>query len=171
MYTFEHYDKYDPDFVKDLMESQVSVWMAAQWLSEKGYNVTVRKTNIRPSSNNMSEYADNGDIEIIQRIEVKRRKIDFTSEFDYPYKTVFVDVAHTFDNAINKPFAYIIINQNGTHCIVIKSETFKHWIKTQKHDRLKNRDRFFYECPIKLCKFYSFGEAQMKECANNLMVT
>jgi len=155
-YSLAHYDEHDPNFVSDLQNSQASVWLAAQWLNKKGYNVTVRKVNVRPSTQDMKKFADNGDIEIIQRVEVKRRGIEFTSASDYPYETVFVDVAHTFDNAISKPLAYIIINKSGTHCVVVKSETCRSWIKAKKHDRYKNRDRWFYECPVELCKFYPF---------------
>ena len=160
MYSPAHYEQFDATFVEDLRESQQYVWQAAQWLSQKGYNVTVRKTNVRPSAEQMREYADSGDIEIIQRVEVKRRKLAFTCREDYPYKTVFVDVAHTFDNAICKPYAYIVINESATHCLIVKGETSKQWIKSTKLDRAKNRERMFYECPLELCQFFAFDLAK-----------
>ena len=102
------YEANDASFVADLIESQRAVWYAAKLLNEMGYNVTIRPQNIRPSVEQMSEYADDGDLEIIQRIEVKRRKRPhFTGKDDFPFPTMIVDVAHTWDRANPKPFAAV----------------------------------------------------------------
>jgi hypothetical protein len=148
-------EKDDPLFPDDLKESHRYVWIVAEWLSSFGHHVTVRAQKIRPSVAEMDEYADDGDIEIIQRVEVKRRPdMHFTGKGDFQYETVFVDVAHAWDKAKPKPVAYVILNAKATHCLVVKGDTSKYWIKRTCLDTKKKRERTFYECPIKHCTFH-----------------
>ena len=142
----------DPTFVKDLENSQHTVWLVARWLSDRGYPTTVRPLRVRPNASQASEYADDGDIEIADRIEVKRRPdTSFTSLDTFPYPTVIVDVAHTWDNASPKPRAYFIVNAEGSHAIIVRGDTFAEWELVEKEDRKKGRRRRFYECPVRLC--------------------
>lgn len=153
-YSAEHYQTYDASFPQDLYESQRYVWQAAQWLSRKGYNVTVRPIRLRPTVAEMGAYADLGDLEIHQRIEVKhRRALSFTSREDYPYSTVMVDVCHTWDNAWPKPYAYLIFNREATVLAIVKGDTFPQWIRVEKMDSAKSRMRKLYECPLELVNF------------------
>jgi hypothetical protein len=153
-YSYDHYEQDDGSFVSDLVESQASVWIVARWLSSLGYPVTVNPLRVRPDVSQMAAYADKGDIEIAQRVEVKRRpNILFTCAADFPYPTVIVDVCHTWDRARPKPFAYVILNSDATCAIIVKGESSDSWVKSSKYDRAKNRTRQFYECPIELCKF------------------
>ena len=152
--SMKNYDITDPTFVQDLQASQGVVWQAAKYIGSLGYTVTVRGTNVRPSPEEAPSYSDMGDIEIIQRIEVKKRiDIDFRSVDDFPYDSIIVDVAHTWDNAKQKPYAYMIYNSSLTGFILVKGSTFKHWIKVQKYDRQKKRKRIFYECPLQYCSY------------------
>jgi hypothetical protein len=157
IYSPEYLEEHDSTFVDDLKESQVSVWLAAKWLSSKGFNVTVRASSIRPDAKERMKYSDNGDLEIVQRVEVKRRRVDFTGAHDYPYPSVFVDVAHTYDNATVKPYAYLLINRKGTHCAVVLGKTRPQWIKSEKMDNHAGRLRTYYLCPVELCEFYPFS--------------
>lgn len=87
--TAARYERDDPSFLEDLEKSKTAVWKAAQWLSSRGFHVTVRATIARPSADAMEEFADCGDLEIIKRVEVKqRRNLRFTSAEDYPFDTV-----------------------------------------------------------------------------------
>jgi len=98
----------------------------------------------------MSEFSDDGDLEILQRIEVKRRmSLTFSSAKDFPYPTLIVDACHCFDKARPKPYAYVILNRemNAAFIVDVKA-TRPHWVKTTKQDRFKGRERSFYECPI-----------------------
>jgi hypothetical protein len=152
------YEIDDPNFIEDLEDSKEFVWMAARWLSELGYNVTIKPTFVRPSVENMGEYSDNGDLEIVQRVEVKHRPdIEFTSKESFPYPTIIVDVAHVWDRAKPKPFAYIIFNADASGCLVVKGSTNNRWEKVSKFDTKKNRQREFYECPLELCEYYSIA--------------
>lgn len=147
------YDRDDPTFVADLMESRSAVELAAKWLAARGYAVIVRPTFVRPSVSEINEYSDDGDLEILQRVEVKRRRSAvFTSKDDYPYPTVIVDTCRAFDRAKTEPYAYMIFNRDKTAGLVIEVRaTKKHWRRVLKHDKQKGRDTEFYECPIGLC--------------------
>ena len=152
------YDRDDPNFVRDLQASQKHVQIVAAWLISKGLTVDVLPIKIRPDVNQMNEYADDGDILVSKyngkkhRVEVKQRKLKFTSIHDFPYPSIIIDVAHTWDRADPKPAAYILTNIDTTVAIVIKSKTSNKWIRKQKWDRFKKRNRIFLECPV------SFGE-------------
>jgi hypothetical protein len=114
MSNFDIYDQKDPNFIKDLRESRDAVMVAAEWLNKKGFPVVIKPTFERPKSSDMAEFADDGDLEIMQRIEVKRRKsLTFTSKEDFPYDTLIIDVCHTYDKAKIKPYAYIILNEKS----------------------------------------------------------
>lgn len=153
------YDTSDPTFLADLRNSRGAVMVAAEWLSAKGYPVVVRPTFERPDASQMAAYADDGDLEIIQRVEVKRRvSMTFTSKADFTYPTLIVDACPCYDNARPKPYAYIILNRDCTAAFIVNvRETFSKWVRTEKTDRFKNRVRAFYECPMSLVTFEAMG--------------
>jgi hypothetical protein len=142
------YETQDPTFREDLRASRVSVEIVARWLSDRGYPVIVRPVFERPSFEEMHDYSDDGDLEILQRIEVKQRTFDFTSKDNFPYPTLFVDNCHSYDNARPKPFAYVLLNKAMTHAFIVECRTFKHWKAIEVFDRKKKRMRKVYECPI-----------------------
>lgn len=160
-----NYDEDDPTFVDDLRRSQDSVDVAAKWLRSQGYPLVVRPTFVRPTSDQMAEFSDSGDLEIMQRVEVKQRvDIDFTSADDFPYQTVIVDACHCYDKARPKPYAYIIFNSQLTHAMVVNvRETIGAWSRTVKLDRKKNRRRKFYECPVSEARFVTIPHAAGEE--------
>lgn len=146
-------EEHDPHFLADLRESQRAVWRVAQWLHARGLHVTVRALRERPTVEDVKYYADSGDIEIVQRIEVKHRHLTFTCAEDYPYPTVTVDVAHAWDRACPKPQWYVILNEGLTHAAVVSGRSADQWVRVSKEDRAKQRVRTFYECPLALVCF------------------
>lgn len=142
-------DKIDPTFKDDLENSKVAVDAVARWLCNAGYPVVTQPTFVRPDTDSRHEFADGGDLGVIQRVEVKHRPtISFTSKEDFPYDTVIVDVKHSWDNARPKPFAYVICNAELTHCLFISSRTSDKWTIVTRESR--GRPREHYECPIEL---------------------
>jgi hypothetical protein len=147
------YDTQDPGFLDDLRESREAVSVVARWLSGKGYPVVIRPTFERPDSSQMSEYADDGDLEIIQTIEVKRRKtMTFSSKADFPYPTLIVDTCSAYDRKRPKPYAYVILNREMDTAFVVMGSDAGRWSRVTKRDRLKSRERAFYECPLELVR-------------------
>ncbi len=146
----------DPTFAADLRESQHTVWRVAQWLSDKGFDVAVRAVRVRPSVEDLADYGDDGDIEVIERVEVKRRDLDFTCAADYPFPTVIVDPARAYDRARIKPKCHVLVNRAGTVAALVHRSSFAHWKKVTRFDRTKNRERENYECPLEFVTFEPF---------------
>jgi hypothetical protein len=147
-------DLTDPTFKQDLADSIQYVWKAAKLFSDKGYDVNIPTTHVRPDASQAAEYSDKGDLHISFPVQVKHRKgLVFTDRASFPFPTVIVDVCHSWDKHKVKPFCYIIYNEAGTHYIIIMGNTSKQWLKTKKYDSHANRERSYYECPIHLVNF------------------
>jgi hypothetical protein len=152
-------DDTDPTFVDDLKESQRGVAIVAQWFRARGYEVTVPETHIRPNPDVRMDYSDSGDLFVKQRIEVKHRKVDFTCAADFPYPTILVDVAHSWDRGNPKAFAYFSLNKAGTHAaLILCRDTLEHWIKTEKYDPHAGRKGWYYECPVEHVQFIKLAD-------------
>jgi len=151
MASLAQYDAIDPTFAADLAASGDAVWHVAKWLQDRGHHVIVRAVRVRPTPEAALEYSDAGDLEILQRVEVARRGFEFTNAADYPFETVFVDNAHSFDGANPKPFAYVLLNRSMTHAAIVDGRTCKHWRKTSVSS--KGLPRTLYECPLELVTF------------------
>lgn len=152
-------DETDPTFVDDLLFSQEAVWIMAKWFSNRGFDACIPATKIRPDPSQRREFSDSGDLFIWQgnkeyKIEVKRRKIEFSSKNDFPYKTIIVNRTYLWDDADVKPYAHVILNQSGTAFFQVSSDTADRWTKTIRDNKKANRPMEFYECPIELCGFY-----------------
>jgi hypothetical protein len=152
----------DPTFVDDLEASQEAVWHVARWLSNTfKQQVSVRPVHIRPDDqlDERMKYSDEGDLQIIKRVEVKERKgITFTSLKDFPFKEVIVDVIHSYDNAVIKPYMYVILSADHKYCLVVPSSTRSSWRGEMIMDEHAGRKRGFYLCPINLCTCYAMKE-------------
>lgn len=158
MTTAADIERDDPTFVEDLARSREAVEVAARWLGSLGLPVIVHPTFVRPSADRMAEYADGGDLGIVQRVEVKRRSLAFTSADDYPFDTVFVDARHCFDRARPKPYAYLILNRDMSCAIRVDVRaTIGSWQVVEGLDRSKGRDRAWYACPKSLVQFFGIG--------------
>ncbi len=156
-------DRDDPTFLEDLRRSNTSVEIAAKWLAGRGHPVIVRPVIERPDPSVRGEYGDDGDLEIIQRVEVKQRiGLTFTSKDDFPYPTIIVDVCHSYDRARPKPYAYIILNREMSGALIVDVKTTRRdWVKVDKFDRHTNRQRSFYECPLELVSYESMIEGEV----------
>ena len=66
-------------FAKHLEDSISGVFLGAQIFHKKGYTVKVNPSLLAPSSEEWENYADNGDLEVSMRVEVKQSGYDFTS--------------------------------------------------------------------------------------------
>lgn len=146
--------KTDIQFIEALKQSNSCVSVIAAWMTKHNCDVMIRPTVIRPSFESRNEFADSGDIEIRQRVEVKQRSINFTSADDYPYQTVIVDERFKFDRiAPGKLWGYLIVNESGTHVCCIKPESRSEWTVESKYDKKDGQKRDFYVCPKRLCAF------------------
>lgn len=146
--------KNDNDFVEALNASSKYVAAVASWMMSKNCDVMIRPTLIRPSFEARNEFADSGDIEIRQRIEVKHRDLDFTCASDYPFATVIVDEQFKIDRIPKgRLWGYMVVNRNCTHVCCIRPDAKSKWILSTRFDKKDGQDRKFYECPKELCVF------------------
>lgn len=132
---------------KNLLENSEKIVTAfAEVLQNSGYNVRVLPKTLSPSVEERWEHVDDGDIEIIQRIEVKHwPNINFTSVEDIPYKEIIVDEKYKIDKKHNSSlYMYVIVNALCTHCILIPQHTRKHWKVKNKIDGREGRRASFY---------------------------
>lgn len=144
----------DDKFKKHLAQSHGAVWKVAQYLSNKGHPITVPPTFVAPNHDEWKEYADDGDIYMGQRIEVKQRGFYFSSRNDWPYKSFMVCAKHSFDNAKPKPYAYFILNKEGSFAAVVMGSSHKSWYcETKKDSRYEDMVQSFYMSPMNLVKF------------------
>ena len=146
-------EQVDPNFPEDLEESKAAVWRAARWLSDRGNHVTVRHTRLREKIEERGEFRALGDLDILQRVEVKGRGLDFTSLEDFPFPTIIVCTVHSWDRAEPKPHAYLMVNREMTHLGVVLGSTSKHWKQRTVFDRRRGREIANYECPIEFVDF------------------
>jgi hypothetical protein len=147
-------DRSDPTFVADLLNSLGAVLRAAQWLEGFGFQVTIPALRIRPDAARRFDYGDEGDLQVDgERVEVKRRAFEFSSHEDFPYRSVFVDVAHAWDKADPKPLRYLIFDRDMSHVLLVPGYSRPLWQRSARFDRHCGRERVFYECPIRYCRF------------------
>ena len=144
----------DDQFIESLHQSKEFVQKAAEWLAGQGFEIFVRPTVVRPDWDSRHEFADNGDLEIRMRIEVKHRDLDFTCREDYPFDTVIVDEVFKVDRIPkNHLYGYVILNQACTHAGLIGGKTRPTWTTFEKYDNRISENRSFYVCPKEKVNF------------------
>lgn len=158
MPNLQDYEKNDAGFVDDLKASDLHVQKVVRWLKSIGYEAKKAEIKIRDKVENMFAFSDDGDVLIVlngkdERVEVKQRHLRFNSKETFPYPTVIIDVAHTWERAEKKPFAYILTNENCSGCVVFYGKDHSQWLRVEKWDRFKKRYRTFLEAPIALAKY------------------
>jgi hypothetical protein len=160
LFIINNFDTIDPNFKKDLLDSDYSTWIVARNLRLNGYTVTLPPIGIRPDTGRIKEFGDSGDLVINGNIiEVKQRpdlKFDKLSEF--PYSTLIVDVKHHFDSLEVKPRYYVICNSTLSGAIIVSGKTSGKWTTSTRWDNKRGRMRTFYLVSRELCHFWDFGD-------------
>lgn len=133
-------------FVKHLDDSKPGVWLVANWLNVKGFDVTVTASGVSKGYEDRMDFVDSGDLYINQRIEVKSLSAVFTGKHDWPFgKELIVCAKHSYDNAIPKPYMYVLLNAAKTHAILIMGRDNKKWsVKKYRDKRYEDMEQEFY---------------------------
>jgi hypothetical protein len=154
-------------FLSVLGSSIAPVLLIAGHFVKKGWLATIPGIKSAPSARVWKDYADNGDLfvrgplhSVSQRIEVKRRSINFTGEHDWPYGDKFIVCSkQSFDRAERKPEAYYILNRDMTHVAIVRVDSFPSWTVEKRKDSRRNSGlEEFYFCPIDLVKWKRLDE-------------
>lgn len=146
---------------KELLEkSKESVWLIASHYTRLGHNVRILPTIVAPTKEQRWDYVDDGDIEIIFRIEIKNwNHIDFSSVDDIPYDDIIVDEAYKIEKEhSSKLFAYHIVNASQTGYLFIPASTKDKWFKGERFDRIENRLAEFYLIPKEYVSYRKIEE-------------
>ena len=142
-------------FLGHLDESEEAVWFVAQMLSKRGYRVSVPVTTKAETYGEWKGHADNGDLFIEQRVEVKRRGLDFTNKGDWPHPDFIVCAQHSWDRAEPKPYLYIILSKSGTHAASVFGHSSPSWYVEKRTDsRYENVRQEYYFCPLDEVSFF-----------------
>lgn len=150
--------KTEEAFLSDLERSRASVSRFASLCRAAGVNIWTGPTVVRPSADARSEYADNGDLLVLLRVEHKDRGLSFTCASDFPYDTVIVDEVYKIDRIPHRPFWYVSESSDGSMAAVVSSRTMAHWEKMSLYDEAQERRCEFYACPKRLVRFCALDE-------------
>jgi hypothetical protein len=153
-------DKIDPNFVKDLLASDLAVWVVARKLRLSGFDIFLPAIKIRPDVSQIQEFGDSGDLIIGSSIiEVKQRPdLDFNSLKEFPYESIIVDTTGHYDALKIPPAYYIICNRSLDGGAIINTQTKPQWQVSRRWDNKRKRERTFYICPKELCNYWDFRE-------------
>ena len=118
----------DQHFLRALRNSEDSKWRVAVWLNKKGYPVVLPPFRERPTYEDRKRYADNGDLSVSMRVEIKHRRTDnFTCREDFPFPDFMVCKVRTFEEAWPKVYAWVHLNPPMTHAAIIFAANQPRW--------------------------------------------
>ena len=151
--------------IQSLDESHDAVWKVARMLNDKGHAVKIPVTTKASCYAEWEDHADDGDLFIERRVEVKQLSADFTSAADWPYGEKFIVCArHSWDRAKPKPWCYIILSCSGTHAATVFDTTRQHWFVEERSDsRREDVRQQFYFCPLERVKFFRIPTGRASE--------
>lgn len=141
-------------FREHLATSEKGVRFAADYLLSLGHDVLIKATHCAPSREQWKEFADDGDLYIQQRVEVKHLSADFSSNH-WPFgKKFLVCAKHSFDRSKPKPFAYLYFSRDRKCVASVLGSSRPHWYVEKRTDRrYENYEQEFYLCPLSHVKF------------------
>ena len=91
-------------FLEHLRDSQEAKVAVARWINSQGHAVTVCPDFEAPDASQHAECADQGDLYVSQRVEVKRLGRNFTGRDDWPFREFIVCEKKSWDRARPKPY-------------------------------------------------------------------
>lgn len=153
-------------FLKHLAASNDGVWRVAQWLQQKGYPVTVNPMTQAKTRAEWKDHRDEGDLTVAMRVEVKHLSAQFTCMNDWPFKDKFIVCArHSYDQAKQKPYAYVCMNRDKTHAAIVPGSTRSKWYVEERQDRrYEGVTQEFYLCPLDQIEFVSLVKEEPAAC-------
>jgi hypothetical protein len=146
-------------FVKRLLASRHAMFVVAEWLSEKGFDVRLPAIKARRHDQKIEDFVDDGDIFISKdgsperRVEVKNIRHEFTGVDDYPYKNVIIANKASFDRGNDNLSCFIIIGKDLNNVIIVNEATMPHWEVLSVTPKNTGNLEHFYACDKTLLKF------------------
>jgi hypothetical protein len=152
--------KTDELFLKELAESREAVNKFAVKCRADGIDVWVFPEQTRPDHTQWKKYADSGDLMVQGRVEHKtRKKIQFTSQEDYPYRTVFVCEKRREED--RPPLAYVIQSADEQHAAVVYGWTRDKWVVERVYDKKSRKSLDVFAVDKKYVRFINLSESRV----------
>ena len=149
-------------FIENLKDSTRAVTYFAAYLANKGNAVQIAPVKFRETHKEWKGSADSGDLFILQRLEVKRLSVNFTSCHDWPFNDRFIVCAkHAWDRAEEKPIGYAIMNKDMTHYAYVNAKSHEHWFVEHRIDSRYKKGEVtteFYFCPLEHVTFCEMSQ-------------
>lgn len=138
----------DALFKQELEEGFKWQQEVAKYFKEQGLNAIVPALTFRDNISDAKRYADLEDISCCgKNLEVKSRKLRFTTPLDFPFETVLVDTVSGWDLKTKRPDAYICISTITKQMICLPTNDISKWVKVERFDATRKIKDIFYECP------------------------
>lgn len=139
-------------FLDELRASSEAVERAAAWLiRERRVPVLIQPTYEAATFGERADYADDGDLAILLRVEIKRRSLTFTGKADFPHETIIVDACPNFDKKRPRPFGYLLLNEAMDVGFWVDVErTHRSWKRLDLPDQRNGVRQPFYVCALDL---------------------
>jgi hypothetical protein len=139
----------DELFVRELRTGHDYAEHAAYLLRAQGLHVAVTPLEIRENVEHRDAFSDEHDLTLQHRhrIEVKSRRLAFTSPDDYPYQTVFVYSLRGWQAKTHKPSAIIVVSQHTRCAVVVPRTSEPEWIVKRTSDTVRQIEYDVLEAP------------------------
>lgn len=138
----------DAGFLADLDRSKASAILVAERMTEAGYRACWKPIRVRPDQSQRDQYADDGDIHLTLRVEVKHRKLAFTGPHDFKFPTIIIDSKRLIDKRLRSLWGYFICNDALTHAAVIRVHTAPLWEVENFYDTISDKPSEVYTMPV-----------------------
>ena len=140
-------------FMQELKASQFAVWMVARLLSKWGYPVVIPPYHVAPTADVHEQYSDDGDLNILYKVEVKHVSVNFTNAKDWPFKDFIIDGREQYDQKFPEPKFYIVVSDDYAAVgIVDTTKTKREWFVDMRADAY-GHVKAYWVCPLDLVTF------------------
>lgn len=137
-------------FARELQTGHRWAIYAAEVLCEHGVNAQALPLTFRPSNSveDRSKYYNEFDLLVEgYRVDVKSRRLSFTSPGDYPYDTAIVDTVQGWKRKTDKPVAVLLVSQLAKGIVVVPPSQQHRWTKVTRFDSVRKCEFENYEAP------------------------
>lgn len=123
--------------------------MVGSFFEARGLPVILPPYSWRATHEEIPQHSDSKDLIVCgERIEVKSRDLDFTSDpTTFPYDQAFVDTVSSYDNYSIKPIAYVFVSQRTGSMLATPGrhiDSVSRWTTKRAYDHVRGIHDLFY---------------------------
>lgn len=134
-------------FIKEATEGYEWQKKVCTELCTAGIQTKLSEFSIRDSIEDIHKYANETDLKANGIVlEVKSRRLKFTSPEDYPYECALIDTVRGFAAKHRKPTFVLMISRPTGVILGVHTATSPLWYKSRKWDHIRGIKDEFYIC-------------------------